>query len=389
MTNGARAGSGGESSCGEVWGELPRFRSHPWVRGGHAQTILGSYWPAPPLPAVHESISIRTADGDRLHVHHDRPVGGHGTGRAALLLHGLGGCHRSRYVARLAARLATRGWDVYRMDMRGCGDGALTARGHTHAGRWTDLAEVIEGLEARDPSLPKLSLVGFSMGGNQLLKLLGCWSRTAERVERGIAIAPPLKLALCAEQLDRGLNRIYDWSFVRNLKRMVQRRRNVPGFLASDRWQLPDRLRRFDSQWTAPINGYRDVDDYYDRASAVHELGRIPVPTLIVAADDDPIVPAATFDGLPAARHVRVLLTDGGGHLGYVGADATQRHWLDHRLVEQLEAPLPESRSVDVPHGERTRTTSSASASLVAEGHAIDGLEAERHPFVGSRESLA
>ncbi|MEZ6105696.1 MAG: alpha/beta fold hydrolase [Pirellulaceae bacterium] len=323
-----------------AWCELPKFVPHSWLRSAHAQTIAGAYWRLPPFQLATRPHRVCLGDGDRVVVHEDQPTRELDSGRTALLIHGLGGCHRSKYVHRLAARLLERGWRVLRMDMRGFGAGSLEARQHTHAGRWQDIAAVIEAMVA---PLSRLSVIGFSMGANQLLKLLGCWEGARpERIEKAIAVAPPLKLWLCAATLDRGLNRIYDWSFVRTLKRQVQRRRDVPGFVSTSELPLPDRLRKFDAQWTAPLGGFRDVDDYYEQASAVHDLGLIRVPTMILAAEDDPLVPISTFHDLPISSRVRVATTTHGGHLGYIGQTGLDpdRFWLDWRLIEQLESPL-------------------------------------------------
>lgn len=336
-----------EAPLSVVWGELPRFTPHPLVRGGHAQTIVGAYLKgAERAEANHLAEQrrhrVRLDDGDAIIVYEDRQANWAGPQSTALLIHGLGGCHRSLYVARLSKRLVDRGWRVLRMDMRGFGSGSLEARHHTHAGRWQDIAAVIEHLLSEEQSI---SLVGFSMGANQTLKLLGCCDESLRsRIDRAIAVAPPLRLWQCAATLDQGLNRIYDWSFVRTLKRQVQHRRQVPGFVVPDRsHHLPGRLRAFDAIWTAPLCGFRDVADYYDQASSVHDLIRIQVPTLIVSANDDPIVPPKSFENLNLSDCVTHVATTGGGHLGYIGrrsADADLR-WLDWRIIEQLHARLP------------------------------------------------
>lgn len=328
-----------------VWGELPAFVPHRLVPGGHAQTIVGAYWRGGERPQLADThryrrLQVDLPDGDRLIVHEDQRTDCDST-RTALLVHGLGGCHRSLYVSRLAHKLWDRGWRTLRMDMRGFGAGSLEARHHTHAGRWQDVASVIEATLVPQSSL---AVVGFSMGANQLLKLLGCADAALiGKIERAIAVAPPLRLWECAATLDRGLNRIYDWSFVKTLKRQVQHRRQVPGFVEpKGHGQLPGSLRAFDSIWTAPLSGFRSIDEYYDLASAVHDLDRITVPTLIVSADDDPLLPQSMFADLKLPPHVKHIETRGGGHLGYIGRrsyDADAR-WLDWRIVEQLNAPL-------------------------------------------------
>lgn len=335
------------------WLTPPAFEPHPWVRGGHAQTILGSLLPNRLLAPPATPHFIATKDGDVLCVHEDLPERRCQHQPPVLLIHGLGGCHRSYYVARLAERLRRNGRTVFRMDMRGWGAGAHLARSHTHAGRWDDVQSVVEFcLEQTGRSL---AIVGFSMGANQVLSFLGRGDRhLTSRIDRAIAIAPPVRLDLCAAKLNHGLNRIYDASFVKTLRRQAQhRRRSVPGFREIRGVPFPDRLRAIDARWTAPLGGFRDRDQYYELCSSAQDLIAIERPTLILAAEDDPIVPIQSFDGLATSPQVTVMRTRTGGHLGYVakpGRDPDPR-WLDWRLLEWL-APSPikiETRRIPAP----------------------------------------
>jgi uncharacterized protein len=313
--------------------ELPPFRPHALIRGGHMQTIAGCYWPSP--------IGVRGAehrvvlpDGDTLVLHDDGPVGGSST---ALLVHGLGGCAQSSYMLRCSAKLRACGVRVFRMDLRGCGAGLALARHPLHAGRSEDAAAAFGYISDQCPGAA-IHLVGFSMGANIVLKLVGELGEGAPAsLARVMAVSPPIDLVACSQSIQQGWNRAYDRRFVRSLVRHVgERTRIVPDALTRPLDPRPKKLLEFDSQFTAPLSGFADVRDYYTRASSGPLLANITVPTLIIAAASDPIVPIKPFEMARYSATTQLAITPCGGHLGFVaarGADADCR-WLDWRVVD-------------------------------------------------------
>lgn len=321
-----------------TWLPLPEFKPLHFLRSGHAQTILGSIWPSSKNDFEPQVRKVTLEDGDRLVVFDDKPQGWKSRGQAVLLVHGLGGEVRKGPLERLTRLLVGRGIRVFRMELRGVGSGMLEARGWTHAGRSEDIASTLRDIESWIPGSP-LSLVGLSMGGNQILKLLGeMGRRPLTQIRKAIAVAPPICLHTCSRSISHGLNRIYDLNFVRSLNRQVQKRKAQLGLPIQPSGRGPLRLRQFDEMFTAPACGFKSVDDYYTRASSRPLLPEIQVPTLILAADNDPIVPIESFDAVEVSSSVTVQVTHGGGHLGYLArknGDADFR-WLDWRLLEQL-----------------------------------------------------
>jgi predicted alpha/beta-fold hydrolase len=184
-----------------------------------------------------------------------------------------------------------------------------------------------------------LTLIGFSLGAGMTLKLLG--SRTEQippRLDSAIAVAPPLDLSACSRNMDRGWNRVYDRSFVRRLMALVQQRAHRDPRSA----RAPRRARslyEFDTCFTAPAGGFRDVQQYYDSSSALPDLRAIRVPTRVLTAADDPLIPVDVFYHAGWAPSTRVTITDHGGHLGYIGAAARPSppdadwHWMEWRIV--------------------------------------------------------
>jgi len=313
--------------------ELPPFRPHPLVRGGHLQTIAGCYWPSP-KGARGDQHRVLLPDGDTLVLHDDGPADG---SSVALLVHGLGGCAQSSYMLRCSAKLRARGVRVFRMDLRGCGAGLALARRPLHAGRSEDAAAAFGYVSDQCPGRP-IHLVGFSMGANIVLKLVGELGEGAPaRLASVMAVSPPIDLVACSRSIQQGWNSAYDRRFVRSLLRHVgERTRTVPDALTRPLDPRPKKLLEFDSQFTAPLSGFADVRDYYTRASSGPLLANIAVPTLIIAAASDPIVPIKPFEEACYSPTTQLAIMRCGGHLGFVGArnvDADCR-WLDWRVVD-------------------------------------------------------
>src|SRR5205085_10844880 len=197
-------------------------RPHPLVRGGHLQTIVGGYLPH----GVKLDSAIRRValpDGDAIALHDDGSELLAGTkpgsspasdaqrgGPVAILLHGLGGSHQSSYMLRCSAKLRTRGVRVFRMDLRGYGAGIELARQPLHAGRSEDAGTVLDYVHRLLPDSP-IHLVGFSMGANIVLKLAGeLGAQAPPHLASVLAVSPPIDLAACTRNIQRGMNRLYD-----------------------------------------------------------------------------------------------------------------------------------------------------------------------------------
>lgn len=327
--------------------DLPPFRPHPLVRGGHLQTIVGSHLPGPSVngATLHR---VPLPDGDAIALHNDagetRDAGGAGDGglsdrNVIVLVHGLGGSHESGYMVRCSAKLRAAGARVFRMDLRGCGAGIGLARHPLHAGRSEDLAAVIDYVRRECPS-SAIHVVGFSMGANIALKLAG-EQGAAAKLASVMAVSPPIDLAMCTRHIARGLSRVYDRRFVRSLvKHVRQRMAAVPDGLYRPLVPHPRRLIEFDSLFTAPLSGFADVDDYYARASSNTVLARISVPTLIITAASDPIVPVGSFERASFSPTTQLAIAPCGGHLGFIsarGLDADRR-WIDWRIVSWVRS---------------------------------------------------
>lgn len=331
---------------------IPPFRPHRLVPGGHAQTLVAHLFPGPQQPHRAFQKVVRLPDGDSVAVHDDCPPGWSTGDPVTVLVHGLSGCHRSSYMVRIARKLTERGIRTYRMDLRGCGAGRDIAQHPYHAGRSADLLVAVEFVTALHPDSP-LDIVGFSLGGALLLKMLGeLPDDLPSNLRKAMAVSPPIDLAACVDAIGHWSARMYNRVFLQHLEEQIPSGIDYLEHVARGRSAArPRNLREFDEVFTAPIAGFNDADDYYTRCSALPFVEKIRLPTLVLAARDDPLVPVSIYDGLPSPSCVHVHIAEGGGHLGFLarrGTDADRR-WMDWRVIDWLtgaeqSAPLSISR---------------------------------------------
>jgi uncharacterized protein len=312
------------------------FRAAWWLPGPHLQTI----WPSlarqrPRLQLTRRRIEL--ADGDFI----DLAVGA-GSGPRILVIHGLEGDLQSHYAGSLLDALSGVGYQPIFMHLRGCsGEPNRLARSY-HSGASEDLHEVLTHL-AQDPEGLPHAAIGFSLGGNLLLKYLG--ERGGETGDRapllgaGIAVSAPFVLRDAMLRLDRGASRFYRRYLVDKLKRAFRRKFAVlPCPLDLDIDSIHS-FNQFDDQVTAPLCGFAGVFDYYTRASCRQFLPRITTPTLIIHAQDDPFMFPST---VPFAHElgpaVTLELTRHGGHVGFVAGSRPWRpvYWVEGRVLEFL-----------------------------------------------------
>ncbi|MGE3541596.1 MAG: YheT family hydrolase [Candidatus Tectimicrobiota bacterium] len=324
---------------------IAHLRPLPWLRNPHVQTILAAKMSLAREP-VSSTWLVPLPDGDTIALEMSTPPGWQDTQQTVLLLHGLCGCHRSPYMQRLARKLLQCGIRAIRMNLRGCGSGKGLARYPYHSGRSADVLAVLEALQRVTPGA-LTTLVGFSLGGNIVLKLAGELADSAARYLRQvIAICPPVDLHACARLLAQPVNRIYNHYFTRLLCADVAYRQERFPDLTPVR--LPSRLTlyEFDECYTAPQCGFRDALDYYQQCSAAPLVARITVPCAVLFASDDPMIAADALDAYTLPANVRLTRTRYGGHLGFLGlpGSATGYRALDTQILAWITgqaAPPP------------------------------------------------
>jgi predicted alpha/beta-fold hydrolase len=277
-------------------------------------------------------------DGDLVHLyHHD----GADDAPRVLLLHGLEGSVRSHYVQGIARGARDRGWSFTLLVFRGCGPELNRAPRMYHSGETADLRFVVEALTRRFPEQPLL-LAGVSLGGNVLLKFLGEMpERVPAQVKAAAAMSVPYDLEAGSRHLQRGFARVYDRHFLKSLQRKALRKlEQHPGLFDRARALGARTIEDFDDAVTGPIHGFSGSNDYYTRSSSIHFIERIPVPTLLVSAEDDPFLPVEVLRKVAeiAGRNpsITARFTARGGHVGFIAGAVPFRavHWGERRLLE-------------------------------------------------------
>ena len=200
-----------------------------------------------------------------------------------------------------------------------------------------DVAHVVEALAAEGHQA--IVVAGYSLGGNLALKLAGDYGTAAPAALKGVAaVSPVMDLPGCVDALERRSNFVYQWNFVRNLKRRMRRKAAIfPGRFSTEPLARIWTVREFDEVYTAPFFGFRDASDYYHRAAALRVVHRIAVPALIMTAADDPFVPPAPFrdPAVTGNPHITVALSAHGGHCGFVAAASPgdDGYWAEGEIV--------------------------------------------------------
>ncbi len=308
-------------------------------RNPHLQTLYPALFSRPPyLKVTVERFEL--PDGDFVDCYwHTKPE--ERTKGIVTLFHGLAGSFRSPYIRRAMHALAQNGFSVVLMHFRGCSGEPNRLPRSYHSGDTADARMWLQTLQKRHPSLP-LFAVGYSLGGNMLLKLLGEWGGESP-INRAIAVSAPIDLALCADRMERGFSRFYQYHLLRQLKadllqkyRMHDMQRHI-GLTPDDVKKLRT-FREFDDTYTAPIHGFRDAAHYYATASAKEYLSTITTATCIIHAADDPFMTEAVIpseDTLSPAT--RLCVQPHGGHVGFVGGTLLKPHyWLEEAIVTFL-----------------------------------------------------
>ena len=318
--------------------ELPSFMPCRGLSNGHLQTIVGNYLPRPAfrLPSMAETVLVEPGSRVLCHCHWQADPAERLT---LVLVHGLEGSSDSRYIQGITARGWAAGCNVVRMNMRNCGDTESLTPTLYHSGLSGDVGLVVDHY-ARRFKLKRVALVGYSMGGNLVLKLAGEWGKRAPLC--GVAaVCPAIDLAPGADALHEPLNRGYEWRFLLGLMARYERKAKLfPSIYATRKSIGPVRsIREFDNKIVARYWGFRDADDYYHQAASARVVDRIAVPTLMLHAQDDPFIRLLpeTRAKLQANPYVTFVETRHGGHCAYLSRDpGNEIHWAEATVMRFL-----------------------------------------------------
>jgi len=326
---------------GEARATIPEFAPAWWLPGPHAQTIAGRLLRRPVAPALRRE-RIDTPDGDFLDL--DFTASMRPGSPLVLLLHGLEGSAGRGYALNLYRELALRGVGAVGLNFRGCsGEPNRTARSY-HSGETGDLRQVLAVIRARYPD-SALGVIGFSLGGNVLLKHLGEEGAQAAGLRACVAVSVPYDLGACADALDRTpMGRFYTRRFLATMKeKLIARRALVVRRIDLERALGARSFRAFDDAVTAPLHGFASAEDYYTRCSSAGFVAAIRTPTLLLQAEDDPFLPSQAIPraAVRANPALEPVFLPRGGHVGFIeGQPWSPRFWVERVAADHFARRL-------------------------------------------------
>jgi hypothetical protein len=320
---------------------LQPFHPHPLLRNAHAMTLVAKFYPRGnllrnvPIEARLFTVAPQTQLLGFCHWQDTPRANG-----TLILLHGLEGCCDSHYMAGLAAKAWKGGMNVIRLNQRTCGGTEHLSPSLYNCGLSADIQAVVTELSTVD-GLDSIAIIGYSMGGNLVLKMAGEIAETLPSLTGVFAVCPNIDPTQCIAALEQPRNRMYhDYFFTRLKARITKKASLFPG-----KWDLTPlksmkTVREFDQCYTAPDGGYDSAAQYYDRSGARHVLHSIRIPTVILTAQDDPFIPCSMFS-IPAIVQnpfIDLIVTSAGGHCGFFQRRQSHedRYWAENRLIEMV-----------------------------------------------------
>lgn len=319
-----------------VMGELARhpFRVPCWLRNNHVQTIVAARFRVVKRPSLRLE-RWDTPDGDflRIHIQDSEP------GKPiAVLLTGLEGSVRSKYISGMNHLLREAGWNAVTMEHRSCGGEINRTKRMYHSGATDDLDFVVQTLIRRHPETP-IYIAGFSLGGNVTAKWLGELGTAApENLKAAAVVSAPYNMVESGMNMDRSRRWPYVENFLKTLiPKALEKERQFPGSVDVEAVKKSKTFFEFDTHATAALHGYEDAHDYYTKVGCGQFLEGIRRPTLLLSAEDDPFNPGATLPHQLAEKSpfLHPQFTERGGHVAHIYGPfpGRTRYWSEEQTM--------------------------------------------------------
>ena len=310
--------------------ESSSYRAPRFAKNTHLQTIYRALFRK--LPPLHyQRERLETPDGDFL----DLDWLSIGSSKLVVGLHGLEGHSQSTYITGLIHYFNQQGWDGLALNFRGCGGEPNRLLRTYHSGETTDLAFVLSYI-AQQKQYTDVVLVGFSLGGNVALKYVGeLGEEVPQIVQKVAAVSVPCDLASSSIRLAGWENRMYMIRFLLSLKKKMKKKyQSFPGNFDLQALLKARNFKDFDDAYTAPVHGFKDAADYWERASSAPFLQNIRIPALLINAADDSFLGAACYPRQQArnSSYFYLEIPEHGGHVGFLGADSQGFYWIERRI---------------------------------------------------------
>lgn len=315
------------------------FIPHRFFSGGHAQTLVAYAWPRRSGLQAQDQERLFEIGPDVKLLAHCRWQTETKASPTLVLWHGMEGSTESVYMLAIAKKAFREGFNVVRVNLRNCGGTEHLTPTLYHGGLSEDVRAVTSQLIEHD-GLQRIFMIGYSLGGNLVLKLAGEYADNPPPEVLGIcAVSPSVDLSASATEIRRRSNWIYQRDFLRRLrKRIYVKKKLYPDLYDISKLKSVRTIRDFDDSFTAGAHGFSGADEYYQKSSSIRVIESIRIPTLIIHAKDDPFIPFAPLQSpaLTDNPYILFVATERGGHVAFVGVkpDGEDRFWAENRAVE-------------------------------------------------------
>jgi len=319
--------------------EFDQFVPRRYLRNRHVMTLVGNFLPRKnSLPAPEECL-FRVDDNAEVlcHCHWQDDAGRRAT---VIIVHGLEGSSSSQYVIGTSSKAWDAGMNVVRMNMRNCGGTEQRTPTLYHSGLSSDVEAVLRAVVEKR-KVTRVGLVGYSMGGNLVLKLAGDLGSGAPAELKAVAaVSPAADLAASADAMHDWDNRMYEWKFLWSLMRRFKKKRGMFPEVYKNVARWPGSIREFDDVITARYCGFTGADDYYSRAAAARVVERIAVPTLVIHAADDPFIRLLpeTRKKIESNAKITLIETTHGGHCAFLSQpNGYDGRWAERSIIRYFD----------------------------------------------------
>jgi len=307
----------------------------------HIQTIYPSFFRKTVAPEV-EIEQFELNDGDFVDCYWNNKSALKSGKDIVVLFHGLTGSFNSSYIQGMMSKLEHEGYTSVLMHFRGCSPKTNRLARSYHSGDTTDAMEWLKDLKNKYPQ-NSIMAIGYSLGGNMLLKLLGEYGENS-LIKKAVSISAPMQLDISADTMDRGISKLYQYRLMEDLKATLLAKyklydmKSLIGIDEEGVKKLKN-FWEFDDVYTAPIHGFSSAKDYYEKSSSKQYLKTITTDTLILHSLDDPFMTAEVLPNEDEiSLHVELEVYPHGGHVGFVSESFYKpKYWLEDRIVSHFK----------------------------------------------------
>ena len=284
---------------------------------------------------------LELADGDFMDLDWSQPEGGT---RLVILIHGLEGAADRPYMVGMASAFHTIGFDSLRVNLRGC-SGEMNRLVKTyHSGATEDLQHVLDYVFEEYPSYTEIVILGFSLGGNIVLKYTGDAANNVDpRIKAAVGVSVPCDLTSCAVAIKQQKNFIYNQRFLSNLRKKIKLKKDIlPPDMDYEQLLSAKNFHEFDHWFTAKANGFDSAAHYWETCSSKPVLSQAVIPTLLLTAQDDSFLGEACYPYEIAEKHpyFYLMAPKHGGHVGFSGDDRDEMLWSEYRVTQFVQERL-------------------------------------------------